>query len=88
MRRLFITGERFSPEHAREIGLIDFIVPEEKLDLNIQKYVGIIRSSAPIAINEVKNLVEKHQDMEVETYKNHTVKKIQRILIFGKYMCN
>jgi methylglutaconyl-CoA hydratase len=81
MRRLFITGERFNSEYAKEVGLIDFVVPEEELDEKIQKYVELLRSSGPKAIEEVKKLVDAYEKMEVEKYKEHTVKKIAELRI-------
>lgn len=81
MRRLFITGERFNSEHAKEIGLIDYVVPEEEFDVKIQKYVEQIRSSGPKAIEEVKNLVNNYQKMDVEHYKEFTVEKIAELRV-------
>jgi len=81
MRRLFITGERFNSEYAKEMGLIDYIVPEKEFDTEIQKYVEQLRSSGPNAIKEVKNLVDKCQQMDVERYKEFTVKKIAELRV-------
>ena len=79
MRRLFITGERFISEYAKEIGLIDYVVPEEDLDAEIQKYAKWLHSSGPKSIVEIKNLVDKCQKMDVEDYKEFTVEKIAEL---------
>lgn len=76
MRRLFITGERFTSEYAKNIGLIDFVVSEEEFDLEIQKYVEQLISSGPNAVEEVKKLVDACEKLDIEKYKEHTVKKI------------
>jgi len=81
MRRLFITGERFSSDYANKIGLIDFVVSENELDDTVQKYVDIIRSSGPKAITEVKNLIKNCQKMDVEKYKEFTVEKIAELRV-------
>lgn len=81
MRRLFITGERFDSEYAKKIGLIDYVVPGEKFDAEIQKCAEQLRSSGPRAIQEVKNLVNKCQQMDVERYKEFTVKKIAELRV-------
>jgi methylglutaconyl-CoA hydratase len=81
MRRLFITGERFSSEHAKEIGLIDFVVDKEKIDERVQKYASIISSSGPIAIREVKHLVDKCEKLDIEDYKQFTVEKISELRV-------
>ena len=76
MRRLFITGERFNTEHAEKIGLIDFMVDQDKLDGKINEYVDVIQSSGPIAIKEIKNLIDKYETLGIEKYKEFTVEKI------------
>ena len=81
MKRLFITGEAFSSEHAKEIGLIDYVVASEKFDEKVQKYIKIIHSSGPKAIKEVKNLVNKCEKMDVKKYKEFTVKKIAELRV-------
>jgi methylglutaconyl-CoA hydratase len=81
MRRLFVTGERFNSEYAKEVGLIDYVVSEDKIDEKIQKYVEILRSSGPKAIEEVKKLVDACEKMDREKYKEHTVKKIAELRV-------
>ena len=81
MRRLFITGERFSSEHAKEIGLIDYVVSLDEFDSKIQKYIEQLQSSGPKAIKEVKNLVDKCEKMDVEKYKEFTVEKIAELRV-------
>jgi len=81
MRRLFITGERFSTEHAEKIGLIDFMVDQNELDEKVNEYVDIIQSSGPVAIKEVKNLISKYETFNIEKYKEFTVEKIAELRI-------
>ena len=79
MRRLFITGEQFDSSYAHQIGLVDFVVSEEEIDIKIQEYVELIRSSGPYAIGEVKSLVSRYEMMDIERYKDFTVKKIAEL---------
>jgi methylglutaconyl-CoA hydratase len=81
MRRLFITGEKFDSDYAKEIGLIDYIVPDEEFDSKINEYIEKILSSGPIAIGEIKNLVDKYQELDLEKYKTFTVEKISELRI-------
>ena len=81
MRRLFITGERFNSEYAKEVGLIDYVVPEDEFDEKVQKYVELLRSSGQEAIAEVKKLVDSCEIMDREQYKEHTIKKIAELRI-------
>ena len=80
-RSLFITGERFDSEYGKEIGLIDYIVSEEKIDEIIQKYLKIIQSSGPKSIEEVKKLTNAYEIMILDNYKDHIVKKIAELRI-------
>lgn len=81
VKRLFITGERFSSEYAEKIGLIDFVIPENELDEYIQKYISIIRSSGPKAVSEVKNLLNTYEKLPIDTYKEYTVTKISELRV-------
>ena len=81
MRRLFITGERFDSEYAKEVGLIDYVVPEDEFDEKVQKYVELLRSSGPETIAEVKKLIDACEKMDREKYKVHTVKKISELRV-------
>lgn len=81
MRRLFITGERFTSEYAKEIGLIDYIASEEEIDNLVNKYISLLLSSGPKSIIEIKNLVDKYQKMHIDDYKKFTVEKIAELRV-------
>ena len=81
MRRLFITGERFDSNYAKEIGLIDFIVSEKELDESVKKYADILYSSSPNAISEVKKLINACETMNIEKYNKFTVEKIAELRV-------
>jgi len=81
MRRLFITGERFNSEYAKEIGLIDYVIPTEELDSKIQFYIDLLKSSGPNAIIEVKKLIDSCEKMDRSKYKDHTVEKISELRV-------
>ena len=81
MRRLFITGERFNSGYAEKIGLIDFVLAEEDVDNEIEKYVKILISSGPNTIKEIKKLVDNCEKMDIEKYKEFTVKKIAELRV-------
>lgn len=81
MRRLFITGERFNSQYAKQIGLIDYIVSEDEIDAEIQKNIDKLKTSNPNAIYEIKKLVEKYNDTDIKKYKEHTIKKISELRI-------
>ena len=79
MKHLFITGERFNAEYAKEIGLVDIVTPRDRLDEQIEKQVGLLRSSGPKAIEEVKKLLDALEQTSLKNYKEYTVKKIAEL---------
>lgn len=81
MRRLFITGERFDSTVAHDIGLIDFVVPPEEFDAKVEYYVKQVTSSGPIAIKEIKKLIGNLKKMDLEHYKEFSVKKISELRV-------
>lgn len=81
MRRLFITGERFDSTVAQNIGLIDLIVPPDKLDDAVNSSVEQLRSSGPIAIIEIKHLIDSLRMMDVKKYKEYTIEKISELRV-------
>ena len=81
MRRLFITGERFDAAVAHEVGLIDLVVPAERLDATVDACVEQVSSSGPIAVQEVKHLLCKHLELDHHDYKEHTVEKIAELRV-------
>jgi methylglutaconyl-CoA hydratase len=56
-RELFLTGERFTAERAREIGLVHRVVEPDALDEELARVVGAILASGPQAVSTAKALV-------------------------------
>lgn len=56
-RELFLTGARFPAAHARQIGLINAVVPAPALDATVEGYVREILSGGPEAIAAAKALI-------------------------------
>lgn len=56
-RELFLTGERFGAERAREIGLVARVLPAEALDEAVAERVGALLAGAPGAQAEIKALI-------------------------------
>jgi methylglutaconyl-CoA hydratase len=66
-RALFLTGERFGTDLAREIGLVHEVVPEEVLDSAVERVVTQLLQGGPAAqaaIKEVLRQVEATEPME------------------------
>jgi len=58
-RELFLTGARFDAARAREIGLVHAVVPEERLDETVNRYVSEILSAGPGAVRQAKALIRR-----------------------------
>ncbi|MCA9936098.1 MAG: enoyl-CoA hydratase/isomerase family protein [Ardenticatenaceae bacterium] len=56
-RELFLTGERFDAQRAKEIGLVNYVVPEEELDAKVAERVAQLLLAAPGAQTAVKDLI-------------------------------
>src|SRR5258706_15918593 len=56
-QRLFLTGEAFTVEEAERIGLIDRVVPAEKLDETVEAISAEFVKCAPGALATVKEIV-------------------------------
>ena len=54
-RSLFLTGERFGAERAREIGLVHRVVSSEGLDEAVQEKVGELLEGGPVAQATLKS---------------------------------
>jgi methylglutaconyl-CoA hydratase len=66
-RALFLTGERFSADRAREIGLVHEVVPEGGVDAAVEKVSEQLLQGGPAAqaaIKEVLQQIEATEPME------------------------
>jgi methylglutaconyl-CoA hydratase len=58
-RELFLTGRRFDAAHARDIGLIHFVVPASDLIGRVNGYLTEIAQNGPEAMSAAKLLLRK-----------------------------
>jgi len=81
MRRLFITGVRFTSAYAQQIGLLDTVVSPEELDTSISDFVKELERSGPQAIQEVKHLLFNLRTLPLDQFTRYTVEKIAELRI-------
>jgi len=79
MRRYFLTGERFGPDAAREIGLVDEVVPAAELVSAAQRMAGSLLSGMPLAQGKAKELLERASEMPLSEVVPYTVEMIAKL---------
>jgi methylglutaconyl-CoA hydratase len=70
-RELFLTGERFDAHHAQRIGLVQYVVPLEQLDEQVNERVQQLLQAAPGAQAAAKSLIRfvpKKSKIETREY--------------------
>jgi methylglutaconyl-CoA hydratase len=65
-RRLMLTGERISAEHAARIGLVHEVVPADQLDAAVEQIVSHLLKGGPRAIGAAKRLIHDLADRAID----------------------
>jgi len=63
-RSLFVTGERFGAERAREVGLVHEIVSRDELDAAVDEKAGELLQGGPVAQATLKGLLRRLETTE------------------------
>jgi methylglutaconyl-CoA hydratase len=63
-RALFLTGERFGADRAREIGLVHEVAPEEGLDAAVEKVIEQFLQGGPVAQAAIKDALRQIEATE------------------------
>ncbi|MFP3952358.1 MAG: enoyl-CoA hydratase/isomerase family protein [Candidatus Bathyarchaeia archaeon] len=70
-KELMIMGENISAQRAKEIGLINRVLPAEKFQEGVEDIVGKITSKPPLSLRAIKRLVNRkidlHDDLDRES---------------------
>ena len=75
-RELFLTGERFSAERAREIGLVRRVVPRDGLDVEVNKVIDNLLAGGPEAQARAKRLLPQVEGLPPEAAREITTRNI------------
>ena len=78
-RRLFVTGERFTPALARELGLVHTVVPLAELDATVENVIQELLTSAPQAMRTCKTLAKSVGQMDQPTARAFTARAIAEL---------
>ncbi len=71
-REFFLTSERLTADKALSCGLVNQVVPAEKLDEAVEERVSQLISGGPHALSVCKELLEKVPGMRLEDAKAYT----------------
>ncbi|GAC1410504.1 MAG: enoyl-CoA hydratase/isomerase family protein [Burkholderiaceae bacterium] len=66
-RRYFLTGERFSAQNARSMGLLHEVVAPEALDAAVGALTAALTAASPHAVREAKRLVRDIGGAPIDT---------------------
>lgn len=80
-RRLFVTGERFTPILAREIGLVHTVAPLADLDAAVASMIQELLTSAPQAVRACKLLARTIGNMDEEDARAYTTETIAALRV-------
>ena len=76
-RALFATGERFTAERARRIGLVHEVVTDVAgLDEQVASFLGELRDAGPTAVRAAKALAREVAALGVDEARRHTPRHI------------
>lgn len=81
-REFFLTGARFSAETALKIGLVNYVVTDEKeLDTKVAEITLELLSSGPKAIKASKELLRKNLELNSTDIMKYSIEKIASLRI-------
>ncbi len=63
---LFLSGERFTPQRAAEVGLINRAVDPDELDDAVEGFVDKIVRGGPLALAAAKELIRRVPDLDTD----------------------
>lgn len=75
-REYFLTGERFDAARAREIGLVNRVAAEGKLDEAVDGAVKPLLGSGPEALAKCKELIRRTPQLSFDEAKEYTARMI------------
>ena len=80
-REYFLTGKRIPAKEAAKIGLVNQVVPGEKLEETVRDLVELLLTSGPEALANCKELIFRVPQMSLEEVKEYTARMIANLRI-------
>ena len=63
---LALTGDFFDAQEAKEMGLVNFVVPQERLEEETEALASRMAEIAPLAVREIKELINRELFWDIE----------------------
>lgn len=80
-RRLFVTGERFTPALGRDIGLVHTVVTAGELDATVEHTVQELLTGGPYALRACKTLARDIDDLDDDAARAITTETIAQLRV-------
>jgi methylglutaconyl-CoA hydratase len=80
-REYFLTGNRMTADRAADIGLVNEVVPRDKLEERVNELVQQLLTSGPDAIANCKELIRRVPSLTFEEAKAYTARMIANLRI-------
>lgn len=76
---LFLSGERFTPDRAAEVGLINRSVAPDALDEAVEGFIDKVVRGGPIALAAAKELIHRVPDMPIDEAFSWTARRSREL---------
>ena len=80
-REYFLTGKRIPALKARDIGLVNEVVPRKQLEHTVEDLVDLLLTSGPEALANCKELIFRVPQLSLEEAKEFTARMIANLRI-------
>ncbi|MBN2382070.1 enoyl-CoA hydratase/isomerase family protein [bacterium] len=78
-RELFLTGRKISANQAHTFGLVNEVVPPDRLENTLGSYIAELKTSAPNAIAACKKLLKQVPHSDLSRIKDFTAQMIAQL---------
>jgi enoyl-CoA hydratase len=77
-KELFLTGRFFTAQRAEEMGLVNYVVPDDELLTTTNSLAQEIAENAPLAVAGTKSIINKYNDSKLSPEEETEVRAIVR----------
>ncbi|RJQ80498.1 enoyl-CoA hydratase family protein [Pseudonocardiaceae bacterium YIM PH 21723] len=63
---LFLTGETFDAARAKDVGLLNSVVPADQLDAEVTRYTDMLAKGSPVALAATKEMLTRERSTNLK----------------------